>query len=171
MRVLALFVLISFFMCSTITLNAKDLEHDKVHTHGVGTLLVTITKDTIQSVLKVPSKDMVGFEGFATTRAQKNAAKSIQTLMTTEYNLYLTDDAAECVPSKRSLDQDFKAHGDYTFKMDYTCKNISKLKALDVNVFRDIESLNELNVQLRSLETKKNLKLNRTENKIDLGVN
>jgi hypothetical protein len=161
---LAVLVFLSLVVL-TIMAQAKAL---KAHVHGSGTLDISIDKNVISAVLKAPAEDFVGFEGSPKTQKQKDTNNRIVKTMSQEYNLLLTDDAAECVGGKRSFNQEFTEHGDDTLKMEYTCKDISKVKTLDVNIFRDVETLKSLTVQLVTNKEQKEIKLNRTKTQIEL---
>ena len=71
--------------------------------------------------------------------------------------------------TKRELEkEDEKNHTDYEYTIEYKCADISKVTQLDVNIFRDIETLKEVVVQLVTDKTQKELKLGPTNSKIEL---
>lgn len=112
----------------------------------------------------------MGFEGTAKNAKQTANLKKVTDLLTKDYNLFLIDEAAGCTVIKRKLEADNhkKEHSEYEYEIEYKCKDISKIKTLDVNIFRDIESLNEVTVQLVTEATQKEVKLTRTDSKVEL---
>lgn len=171
MKTLSAFISMSLFICILIiTSNANAHKEHKAHAHGAAKLDISIENNKIEADLEIPGMDLVGFEGAPKTAAQKENLKRMTDLMTNEYSLLMIDETAGCTVTKRKLETDNhdKTHSEYDFEIDYTCKDLSKVKTMDVNLFRDLESLNELTVQLVTHRSQKAVKLNRTNSKIEL---
>ncbi len=172
MKTLSLAFISALFCFLTISSNASDHREHKAHSHGIAKLNISIEKDVIEADLDIPGMDLVGFEGKAKTKEHKDRLKKVTELLTKDYNLFLIDEAAGCKVIKRKLDSDSNDHGaghsEYEYEIEYKCKDIAKAKELDVNIFRDIESLNEVTVQLVTEKIQKEVKLNRTSSKVEL---
>ena len=172
MRILSIFAIICLLFCLGIyEANAQHREH-KAHSHGVATLEISIEKGEIEADLEVPGIDLVGFEGKAKTDKHKQQLKTVTDLLTKEYQLFNLPEAAGCKVTQRKFkaDHDDKHpdHSDYEYEIEYKCTDISKVKELDVNLFRDVESLKNITVQLVTEKGQKEVKLTPTSSKITL---
>jgi len=171
MKTLSFFSSLSLLICGLIfTSNAHARREHKAHTHGAAKLDISIENNEIEANLEIPGTDLVGFEGAPKTAKQKEDLKRMTDLMTKEYSLFMIDEAAGCKVTERKLETDNheKTHTEYNYEIEYKCKDASKVKVLDVNIFRDIETLNEVTVQLVTQRSQKQVKLTRTSSKVEL---
>jgi hypothetical protein len=165
--------LIGFLLCfiSVSTFAKVELRQHKAHTHGVAKLDVSLQQDTIDARLDVAGMDLMGFEGTPKTPANKKSLKTVTDLMTKEYSMFILNDDAGCTVTKRDLHKEESkdvVHSDYEYIMTYKCKDLSKIKELEVNLFRDIGSLKQLTVQVVTEKSEKEVKLSPTDSKITL---
>lgn len=175
MRALPLFVLISLVIClGILSANAQPRSH-KAHVHGTATMDISIDKNEIEVDLKIPGMDLVGFEGKAKTKEQRENLKTVTNLLTQDYQLFTLPESAGCTVTKRKLEAEHDdddhggiGHSGYEYEIEYKCKDISKVTELDINIFRDIQSLSEIQVQLVTEKEQKSLKVKSTETQISL---
>lgn len=171
MKTLSFFLSLSLLICVLIfSSNANARKELKAHAHGVAKLDISIENNEIEANLEIPGADLVGFEGAPKTAKQKEDLKRMTDLMTKEYSLLMLDEAADCKVTQRKLETDNhdKTHTEYDYEINYKCKDASKVKVIDVNIFRDIETVNEITVQLVTQRSQKQVKLTRTSSKIEL---
>lgn len=171
MRIFSFFVIVCLLLCLGIYEANAHREH-KAHTHGKATMDISIEKNEIEVDLDIPGADLVGFEGKAKTQEQKDNLKSVTNLLTKDYALLTIPESAGCVVTKRKLESDHDDHGkdhtSYEYEVKYKCKNTSKVTEFDFNLFRDIQSLSEVAVQVVTESTQKSFVLKSTETKINL---
>lgn len=161
------FFLLSLITAFSVGSYAKDAH--KAHVHGISTLDISIEKNKIEAEVEIPGIDLVGFEGEAKTKEHKDNLKKVTDLLTKDYNLFLMSEEAGCKVTKRDLNTDHKkGHSDYEYKIEYECSDISKVTELDVNLFRDIETMKKITVQLVTETDQKSFKLSPTASKINV---
>lgn len=172
MKVCSFFVFLAALICFNIKTKANEHREHKAHVHGKAKLEIEIEKDEIEADLEISGMDLVGFEGKPTTDKQKKTLEKVTKTFTTDYNLFLISEDAGCVVKERKLDKDQDTKGDhhteFEFTIKYQCKDISKVKVLDANLFRDIDTLKEVNVEVATEKNQKELKIYPTKSKIEL---
>ena len=168
---------LSFFIVLTIAMSLGILNANaqKAHTHGSATMDISIEKNKIEVNVNIPGMDLVGFEGKAKTKQHKENLKTVTDLLTKDYSLFIIPEGAGCNVTKRKLESEHddkdhggKGHSGYEYEVEYKCKDISKITELDVNLFRDIQSLTEITVQVVTEKEQKSAKLTSTETVLKL---
>lgn len=171
MKIISLFVFLSALICFSIRSNAVEHRQHKAHVHGKAKLDISIDKDVIEADLMIPGMNFVGFEGQPKNDKQKKTLEKITNTFTTDYNLFLIDEDAGCEVTSRKLEKKEGSdsdHGDFEYTTQYKCKDISKIHKLDVNLFRDIDTLKEVAVVLVTEKIQKELKIYPTKSKIEI---
>lgn len=174
MKLIVFFSVLSAIICFNTHANAeehhKHREHGP-HVHGKAKLDIAIEKDEIEATLDIPGMNLIGFEGKPRNEKQKHTLAKITDMFNKTYNLFLIADEAGCSVNSRKLegkeDEDHD-HTDYEYSIKYKCKDISKIKQLDVNLFRDLDTLKEVTVELITETAQKELKIYPTKSKIDI---
>ncbi|MBA3582073.1 MAG: DUF2796 domain-containing protein [Gammaproteobacteria bacterium] len=150
--------------------NAELAEHHDAHKHGTGKLDIVIEKSIIQINLESPADDIVGFEHKPKNKKQREAiSKSVATLKNGNV-LFIFNPEAGCKLQSADIESALissehahndgkhkhdkaahaneESHADFDASYTFSCQNISRLKILNVNLFKDFPNLETLNVQL-----------------------
>lgn len=173
MKIISFFIFIFSFLaaliCFNIESNAGEHREHKAHVHGKAKLEISIEKNVIEAELDIPGMDFVGFEGKPKTDSQKKTLEKVTNTFSKDYNLFLIDEDAGCEVTTRKLEKDDDdGHSEFEYKTKYTCKDISKVHKLDANLFRDINTLKEVSVELVTEKIQKELKIYPTKSKIEI---
>lgn len=153
-----------------LTVGFAKVEIPKTHSHGQAQLILNLEGKKLSSLLRIPQADLMGYEGNDDLENNKKALQTVTSLLeSSSYELFIMNEDASCKVLKRKLTKepltDKKNHVDYTYALEFLCKDLSKVTELDVNLFRDLETLKSLNVYVND---KKPETLTPTESKIYL---
>lgn len=140
------------------------------HNHNSAVLEIVVDKNRILAKLLAPGMDLVGFEGTPKTKEQKENLEKVTQTLNTDYNMLSFEPDGHCVSKSRKLSKPItkKSHTDFSYETSYECTDISSLKKIDLNLFRDIESFKEVTVKIVNGSEQKELKLGSTHSTFQL---
>ncbi len=140
------------------------------HKHSSAKLEIVADKDVLKAKLVAPGMDLFGFEGEPKTKDHKEKLEQVSKLLKEEYIILTLEPEGHCSITNRTLETatQSKGHTDYAYQTTYKCKDVTSIKSIDVNLFRDIDSFKEVTVHVVSGKTQKEIKLKPTDSKFQL---
>lgn len=125
------------------------------HEHGVGALQVAVDNRTLVIELRLPAKDVIGFERAPRTDAERGRIEQARAALA-DARLFAPSTDARCAPAGTPAVETptFTApsggadeHADFEATFRFECENPAGLAALDHGVFKAFPKVKRLNVQ------------------------
>lgn len=141
-----------------------------VHQHGVGELNVAVEGSAVHVELITPAANIVGFE-HAPRDAEEEAAlrTAIDTLRAGDALFALSPQAGcEWVETDVQQHHDDELHSEFHLTYQFSCRNPSALKHIDVNLFSLFPATERLITQVISPSSQSALQLTPTAKRIEL---
>lgn len=157
-------------LCLTVNANAeKNHEHHRehdAHTHGVTQLNIAFEDKQLLIEMESPAANIVGFEHKPESEKDKAAFKSAMAQLKKSSQLFKMDSGAACKSAGHEIEtsmdiddhdhekhkhhddkQDERAHSDFEAQYEFACANPSRLKDIDVRLFKVFPKTHKINVQ------------------------
>ncbi|OOZ42798.1 DUF2796 domain-containing protein [Solemya elarraichensis gill symbiont] len=177
---LAIFSIILTLLISPVQLLAvePDHEHHGAHVHGEAQLLIAVEGNTLEIEFISPAMNIVGFEYLPRNNTQLEAVKSAIEILNQPGQLFSLPSGAECHTSTFSVESPFSghekhAHGeadhrDFAAHYHFLCTDMSRLKRVEVGIFKQFPATDVIEVQSISQRGQRMTELTPEHNSVEL---
>ncbi len=136
---------------------------EAAHVHGLMHLDIAVDKELMTLQLESPLDSLLGFERRPRTAAERQAADAVLKQMADAATLFKPDAAAQCVPTKVSIESAAlqpaspaagkdgnkeSEHADLDASYEFKCAHPDKLTAVEIGLFDAFKRLQKIEVQV-----------------------
>ena len=167
-------------VCATM-LSASISAHatEAAHVHGLMHLDVAVDKQLLTVQLESPLDSLLGFERRPRTPAERQAADAFLKLMADAATLFKPDAAAQCVPTKASIESaalqstaaatgNGSDHADLDASYEFRCAQPDKLTVVEIGLFDAFKRLQTIEVQVAGAKLQSKQTLQRPNKRVRL---
>ena len=134
---------------------AQDKHTHAAHSHGVGSLELSVQGGKVSGSFEIPMESLLGFEHLPRTPVQKKAMADLQTAVGQASYFISLPAAADCQPISLQVNADmFKGkkseHSDLDAELEFSCSQPNALKQLEIPLFKKHPRLSSLKVDMVS---------------------
>lgn len=160
--------LILALIVSSVFLNVQAREHHKAHKHGHGDLDISIEKNEIELDFELSAEDVIGFEHKPKNDQEKATIQEIKNKIETEFTGITVPEG--CEVKKRGFDVDYKkgGHAEVEIEVDLKCKDVAKIKNLEVLIFQSFPKIKHVNVNIVTESAQKTADITPSNYKVNL---
>jgi len=158
--------------------------NDAAHVHGIVRLAVAVDAQTLAIDIEAPLDSLLGFEHRPRTAAQRQAADAVLKQMNDAASLFRPDPAAQCTPSKTTIDAEVlqaaapaaaskdkdknDEHAELAARVEYACKEPGKLATIEVGLFDAFKRIRRIEAQTASAQGQSKQTLSRNSKVLKL---
>lgn len=139
--------------------SAPSAAHQSAHVHGLVRLDLAIEAKLLSVQIQAPLDSLLGFEHRPRTAAQKAAAENLLKQMNNSAALIRPPQAANCQPSKVSIQADAlqpskpaakqeEEHNELEASFEFNCENPEQLSFIEIAFFDTFKRIQKIEVQM-----------------------
>lgn len=158
--------------------------HGQVHEHGAARLDIALDAKTLSLQFEAPLESLFGFERAPRTAAERQQVEAGLARLKSAQQLFKLDPAAGCTLGRVELNSavlklgssaaattplaTHGEHADLDASIEFTCKDMARLKSIEVGLFEAFTRLQRVEVQLATPQGQSKRSLKRGSNRIAL---
>ena len=141
--------LIYFAFITSVLAHSSHKKTLKAHEHGVGVLNIAQDGNSIVFEFEIPGNDVVGFEYKAENDDDKAKVQSALETLSEYKNLIKPSGSAGCVKESSSANIIYEGnHSEFISEYKFNCENVSDLKIIFINYFKNLKYSKKLNIKI-----------------------
>ncbi|KHF24896.1 DUF2796 domain-containing protein [Solemya velum gill symbiont] len=155
-----------------------DHEHHAAHVHGEAQLLIAVDSHHLDIEFSSPAMNLVGFEYQPQNNSQLEAVKSAIDILNQPDQLFILPIDAECEALSLNVESPFsgheehahgeETHSDFAAHYHFQCANMSQLKRIEINIFKQFPATDVIEVQSISRQGQQKRDLTPEHNSVEL---
>ncbi|OOZ45656.1 hypothetical protein BOW39_10255 [Solemya velum gill symbiont] len=155
-----------------------DHEHHKAHVHGEAKLFLVAEGNALEIEFTSPAMNIVGFEHQPENHTQSQAVESAIEALKQTGQLFSLPSDAKCETLSVNVESPFsgheehahgeETHSDFAAHYHFQCANMSQLKRIEINIFKQFPATDVIEVQSISRQGQQKRDLTPEHNSVEL---